>query len=224
MRKLVIFGIGKIGQVAYPHFRDDSDYQVVGFTADKAYLPQGGAYDGLPVIAFDEVEEYFPPQSHDLFIAIGYHDLNRVRAARCAAAKGKGYRLASYISSANRHVQKNQLGENCFVMAGEPIQPQAHIGNGCFLWTNALVGHHSRVGDYCWITSGAVIGGNSRIGSHCFLGLGSTIGHEISIGSYSIIGAGAVVVKASPEKSVYIAAETPRFRLNSEQFIKMTAL
>jgi sugar O-acyltransferase (sialic acid O-acetyltransferase NeuD family) len=221
MRKLVIFGIGKIGQVVYPHFAQDSDYTVAGFTVERQYVPPEGQYDGLTVVAFEEVQRHFPPQNHDMFIGIGYHNLNRARANLCAAAKAKGYQLASYLSSANRHVARAQMGENCFVMSGEPLQPQSRIGNNCFVWTNALVGHHAQAGDHCWITSGVVIGGNSRVGDGCFLGLNATIGHEISVGAYSIIGAGALVVKDAPEKTVCIAAETPRFRLNSDQFLKM---
>ncbi len=223
MKKLVIFGIGKIGQVVMHHFATDSDYTIAGFAVDKQYIPQGGMFEGLPVVAFDEVEKHFPPQAHDMFVAVGYQQLNGLRAARCAAARKKGYILPNYISSANRHI-KSPMGDNNFIMSGEPLQPRTKIGSGCFIWTNAIIGHHSHVGDYCWITSNVTIGGNCRIGDNCFLGLGATIGHEISIGACCLIGAGALITKDAPEGGVYIEAETQRFRLNSEQFLKMNTL
>jgi len=224
MRKLILFGIGKIGQVAYHHFSTDSDYQVAAFATDAAYIPKDGHYEGLPMVDFADIEKQFPPQEHDMFIAVGYQDLNQLRAGRCADAKRKGYKLASYISSQNTHMRAGQVGENSFVMSGEPVQPQARVGDNCFIWTNAIVGHHAQIGNHCWVTSGVVIGGNSRVGDCCFLGLGATIGHEITIGNHSLIGAGALITKDAPENSVYIASETPRFRLTSQQFMKMTTM
>lgn len=222
MPKLVIFGIGKIGQVAYHHFKTDSEYDVVGFAVDRDYLPEDGLYDGLPVVAFDEVEKHFSPKEHSLFVATGYQSMNSFRAECFSQAKIKGYQTASYVSSQNKYFLPEQIGENCFVMSGEPLQPHAKIGDNCFVWTNALIGHHSTISDNCWVTSGVTIGGNTRIGRSCFLGLGATIGHEITIGAKSIIGAGALVIKDAPAESVYAQQETERFRLNSEQFLKMT--
>lgn len=224
MRKLVQFGIGKIGQVVSHHFSTDSDYQLAAYAVDPAFVPADGQFGDLPVVGFDEVERRFPPSQHDMFIAVGYQQLNRLRAARYDEARRKGYRLATYISSQNKHVLREQVGENCFVMSGEPLQPHARIGDNCFVWTNALIGHHSIVGDHGWITSGVVIGGNCRMGDYCFLGLGATIGHEVNVGSHCLIGAGALIAKDAPDHSVYIEAETPRYRLTSEQFLKMNTL
>ena len=224
MRKLVIFGTGKIGDVAFHHFATDSDYKIAAFATDRAFLPEGAHASGLPVVAFEEVEKQFPPAAHDLFIAVGYQQLNRLRAARFQQARAKGYTLATYISSQNKHMAREQVGDNCFVMSGEPLQPHAKTGDNCFVWTNALIGHHSQVSDHCWITSGVVIGGHSRVGEGCFLGLGATVGHEVSIGANCLIGAGALIAKDAPENGVYIEAETPRFRLTSQQFLKMNTL
>lgn len=220
-KKLVLFGIGKIGEVVHHHFATDSEYEVVGFAIDREYLPKSGTHKGLPIVAFDEVEKHFAPKEHAIFIGIGYQDMNRLRAKRLAEAKQKGYALATYISSQNKHIRPGQVGEHCFVMSGEPLHPCSKIGDNTYVWTNALVGHHAQVGKHCWITAGAMIGGNTRIGDYCFLGLGATVGHEISIGEASLIGAGALVTKDALAESVYIEAETPRFRLTSSQFLKM---
>ncbi|MGE0753998.1 MAG: acetyltransferase [Alphaproteobacteria bacterium] len=224
MTKLVIFGIGKIGQVALHHFRHDSGYQVAGFVVDKQYVTEARQYDGLPLVDFAEAEKHFDPAEHHMFVAVGYHGLNQMRRQRCEQARAKGYRLANYISSDNKHISNAMLGDNNFIMSGEPLQPKTRIGSGCFIWTNALVGHHSQLGDYCWVTSGVVIGGNCRIGDHCFLGLNATIGHEVTVGKDCLIGAGALISKDAQEGGVYIAAETARFRLTSQQFLKMNTL
>lgn len=224
MRKLVIFGIGKIGQVVYHHFSTDSDYEVAAFTLDRAFLPKDSRYGGLPVVAFEEVEKQYPPAEYDMFVAIGYQQLNQLRADRLTEARNKGYGIASYVSSQNKHMDRSQIGENCFVMSGDPMQPHTATGDNCFIWTGALIGHHTKVGNHCWITSGVTIGGNCRIGDNCFMGLGSTVGHEVNIGAHCLIGAGALITRDAPDNSVYIEPETARFRLTSQQFLKMNTL
>ncbi len=224
MPKLIIFGTGKIGQVAYHHFKTDSAFEIVAFATDRIYLPESGECEGLPVYAFEDIETHLAPADHTMFVAVGYQQMNGLRAERFTQAKEKGYATTSYVSSQNKHLTRDQLGENCFVMSGEPLQPKAKIGDNCFIWTNALVGHHSTVGDHCWITSGVVIGGNTTIGDSCFLGLGATVGHEISVGERCMIGAGALLIKDVQKEGVYIAEQTSRFRLDSSQFLKMTVM
>ncbi len=48
---------------------------------------------------FERVSELYPATDHDMIIAIGYHDLNRVRRARYTEAKAKGYRMAFLYQS-----------------------------------------------------------------------------------------------------------------------------
>ena len=97
-RKLVIFGCGDIGQLAHFYFSSDSDYEVVAFTVDAAFVP-GPAFCGLPVVAFEELASLLPPDQVDLFVALSYSKLNAVRKEKFLAAKAQGYTLASFVSS-----------------------------------------------------------------------------------------------------------------------------
>src|SRR5207247_3457831 len=49
-------------------------------------------------VAFEEVAREFPPDSHAMFVALSYAKMNSIRAAKYAAAKELGYRLASHVS------------------------------------------------------------------------------------------------------------------------------
>jgi hypothetical protein len=69
MRKLVIFGTGEIAQLAHYYFENDSDYDVVAFTVDEAYLTDR-EFCGLPVVAFENVADRYPPADHALFVAL----------------------------------------------------------------------------------------------------------------------------------------------------------
>src|SRR5262249_11738718 len=97
MTGIVIFGAGKIADVVYSSFSDSPDLSIAGFTCDQAYIHDTRCH-GLPLVPFDEVQTFFPPSDFAMFVAIGYQNLNAVRAERCAEAQAKGYRLISWVS------------------------------------------------------------------------------------------------------------------------------
>jgi sugar O-acyltransferase (sialic acid O-acetyltransferase NeuD family) len=228
MKQLVIFGLGKIGEVAYRHILRDNQYEVVAFTCDSEWLTAesgiAATHFGLPVVAFEDIERHFPPESVSMFVAIGYHDLNAVRARKCREAKTKGYTLISYVSPRCDHGPWLELGENCLILDGVGIQPGVRIGNNVSLWNNALIGHHSIIQDDCWIAAGATLGGSVTLGERSFVGLNATLGGEISIGADCFLGGGSLVLKSAAPRSVFIARGTDKFRLQSDEFLRMTTM
>ena len=46
---------------------------------------------GLPVVEFETLEQRFPPEACHVFVAVGFRQLNRIRARLFAAAKAKGF-------------------------------------------------------------------------------------------------------------------------------------
>ena len=54
-KELVIFGIGEAADVLFFFFKHHSEYNPVAFTVDRDYIPSG-TYNGLPVVAFEDVE------------------------------------------------------------------------------------------------------------------------------------------------------------------------
>src|SRR4051794_40387181 len=98
MSKLILFGTRAFAELAHYYFTHDSPYSIVAFTVDGIYL-QESTYKGLPVVPFEEVHLHFPPDGHDLFVAVGIGKVNRRRAAKVAEAEAKGYRLAGFLSS-----------------------------------------------------------------------------------------------------------------------------
>ena len=223
MTKIVLFGIGKIADVVFSFLADDPRVSVAGFTCDRSYRTSETLY-GLPVAAFDEVESIFDPSAHAMIIAIGYHDLNRIRAARCDEARAKGYRLTSWVSAAAHVPSSCRIGENCLVMPGAALQPHAAIGDDVFVWNNAVVGHHASVEPHCWIASNATISSDVTMKSFCFVGVNAAIGHNLTVGTANLIGAGCIITRDTPPSSVYIGAETPRYRLDSDRFMRIARM
>src|ERR1700704_5539783 len=98
IRRIVIFGSGQIAELADFYFTNDSGYEVAAFTVDQQFLTLD-EFRGRPVIPFERITEEFPPQDFGFFVAIGYTKRNTLRPEKVAAARAKGYRLVSYLSS-----------------------------------------------------------------------------------------------------------------------------
>ena len=228
MKKIVIFGIGKIADVALHHITRDQQFEVVAFAVNRHWLPSSPSmqliHKDRPLVAFEDIEQLFPPNAFSMFIAIGYHELNAVRAQKYHEAKRKGYELVSYVSPRADTGPWVVIGDNCLILDGVGIQPGTNIGNNVSIWNNTLVGHHSSIADHCWLAAGTTVGGMSNIGQKCFLGLNSTVGGEVSIGQDSFLGGGCLVVRSASEKSVFIERGTEKFRLDSTQFMTMTSM
>ena len=223
MAKIVIFGAGKIADEAYFYLKNDSPHEIVAVSVDGQYLSETTKL-GLPVVPFEEVQSRFPPADYQMFVAVGYQDLNHFRAQKYDEAKAKGYKLISYVSSRASNVGNVEIGDNCFVLEFAVIQPLAKIGSDVFIWSANHVGHHASVGDHCYIAGNVVISGTTKVEPYCFIGVTATLGHEITVGRESFIGAGTLVTKNVAPKSVYIAADTPKFRLDSGTFMRLTKM
>jgi sugar O-acyltransferase (sialic acid O-acetyltransferase NeuD family) len=206
-KPIVIFGTGDIAQIAKYYFDIDSQYEVVAFTVDRDFL-NSEEFEGKPIVAFEEVEKTFSPTSHKMFIALSYAKLNRLRAAKYAEAKEKGYELASYVSSRCTYLSQYPCGDNCFIFEDNTIQPFVKIGNNVTLWSGNHIGHHSIIEDHNFISSHVVISGHCHISSFCFLGVNATIHNNVKIETENIIAAGAIIAKATKSKSVFVPAKT----------------
>ncbi|NDP28797.1 MAG: acetyltransferase [Flavobacterium sp.] len=194
VKKVIIFGKGELAELANFYFTNDSNYEVCAFTLDKEYI-DSDSYLSLPVLAFDELEINYPPQEYELFVAIGYSNLNQNRKSKYEQAKSKGYTLASYVSSKSSSWPGLQVGENTFIMEDNTIMPFCKIGNNVLVWVNSILAHHMVVMDHVTITSHCAIGGNVIIEEQVFIGLNASIRNNVTIGKGAIIGASANVVK-----------------------------
>ena len=223
MSRIIIFGAGKIADQAYFYLTNDSPHEIVAFTVDREYLTDSTKM-GLPVVAFEEIQEAYSPDGHEMFVAVGYQDLNRFRAKKYEEAKSKGYNLISYVSSKAANFGDVELGDNCFVLEFTSLQPGASIGNNVFIWSSNHIGHHSRVGDHCYIAGNVVISGATTIEPYCFIGVSATLGHEITVGAKSFVGAGTLITRSVEPNSVYITGDTSKYRLDSAAFLRLTSM
>ena len=220
INKLVIFGAGDIAQLAHYYFDSDSGYEVVAFCVDQTHFTQA-EFMGLPVVTFEDVEASYPPHQYHMFIAFSYSKLNQVRAEKYQAAKQKNYTLASYLSSKATLLNSSAIGDNCFILEDNTVQPFVQIGNNVTLWSGNHIGHHSTLHDHCFIASHVVISGGVEVGERCFIGVNATVRDHVSIGDMCVIGAGALILSDTEASGVYIGTATERSRVPSHKLRKI---
>lgn len=216
MSPVVIFGVGRIAELAHFYLTHDSPHDVVGFTVDRGHVADN-EFRGLPVVAFDNVAEAFSPDEVKMLLPISFRRMNQVRAERAATAKAAGYELISYVSSKATTFPDFQCGENCFILEDNTIQPFVDIGDDVILWSGNHIGHHTVIGDHVMVTSQVVISGGCTIEPYCFLGVNSTIRDEITIARGTLVGAGVTILTNTEPFSVYRAPDIKPRHIRSDQ-------
>lgn len=215
--KLVIIGAGETGNLAHFYFDTDSNYQVVAFSEERAFI-KSEEFQGLPVVPFEELESKYPPQDYRAFVAAGSADLSKLRTRLYLECKKKGYEMASYISSRAFVGGGSTIGDNCFILEDNTIQPFVKIGNNVTLWSGNHIGHQSVIGDHCFITSHVVISGFVNIGRNCFIGVNASIANNLEIGDYCLIGLGSIVPKSLDAFSIVKSSYAKTQIINTKQF------
>ena len=203
MKPVVVFGTGAIATIVHFYLTHDSPWDVVAFTADRDRITTDRFLD-LPVVAFDELVDRFPPSTASMFVAIGYSRMNKVRETHYERAREAGYELITYVSTKATTWPGLVVGDNCFVMEDVIVHPFVEIGSDNIIWSGSHIGHGSVVKDHCFISSRTAISGNVTVESNCFFGTNSTIRDRITIARETVVGAGAVILKSTKERGVYV--------------------
>jgi len=202
MAKIVLFGIGQNADVAHVYLAQDSPHEVAAFTVDAAYVNEK-EHRSLPVVPFENIQDAYPPEQFSMFLPISYRGVNQIRKRKYEEAKNKGYSLISYVSSRATTWPGLTVGDNCFILENNVIQPFAAIGNDVVLWSGNHIGHHSSIGDHCFLASHIVVSGSVTIGAGCFIGVNAAIRDGIKIAPGCVIGAGALILRDTEERAVY---------------------
>lgn len=222
-KKAIIFGTGPFGEVVDFYLTHDSEYEVVGFTGTSG--KNSDEYKMRPFKPFDKIEDFFSPETHEMFIAIGCSKMNDVRHDFCFQASQKGYQLLSYICSKATNWLEcrgsgNTVGKNVFIFEDNTIQPFVTIGDGTILWSGNHIGHHSKIGEYCFITSHVVVSGSCSIGDSSFIGVNATLRDGISIGKKNLIGPEVYISHDTQDGDVYLLRGPEKHHSSSDRFFQ----
>jgi sugar O-acyltransferase (sialic acid O-acetyltransferase NeuD family) len=202
MAKIIIFGIQDFAELAHYYFENDSEHEVVAFSVNEQYLPENKFFHGLPVIAFENIEKHYPATNFKFFAPLSPQRMNRLREEVYHSIKAKGYELVNYISS-KATIFNNKIGDNCFILENNVIQPFTNIGNNVILWSGNHIGHHSIINDHVMFTSHVVLSGHCLVENYCTLGVNSTIRDGLVLAEGTFVAMGASIIKNTDPWGMY---------------------
>jgi len=202
MSKVIIFGNRDYAELAAYYLKNDSPHEVVAFCVHEKFLNDKLSHLGLPLIAFENIENIYPPNDFKFFAPMSPSNMNRDRRDIFNQIKAKAYSCISYVSS-KACLFNSQVGENCFILEGNNIQPQVSIGSNVLMWSGNHIGHHSNIDNDVGITSHVVISGHCNIAPFSFFGVNSTIRDSINIAEGTLVVMSSSVFQDTDPWSVY---------------------
>lgn len=215
-KRLVIFGTGEFGSLAKFYFTNDSDYQVVAFTAEDEYI-KAETFEGLPLVPFSKVGELYPVGANEMHVALSYKRLNKTREEKYFLAKKAGYTLASYVCSKSVFWSDLSIGDNCFILENQTIQPNVKIGSNVMIWSGNHLGHGCKIQDHVYISSHVCISGHAVIGSHSFLGVNAAVRDFAKVGSSVFVAMNASITRDIPDGAVVLGAKSTVFDADTSE-------
>ncbi len=219
MRKLIIIGEGGVAHTVYENFMLNTDYKVCAFIVEKAYL-KTNTFLSLPVVAFEEVENKYPPDEYDFFVGIGGNQLNALRTRFYTTMKEKGYKAASCISAKASISQFASIGEHCCIFENVVVQAGSILGNNLIILPQTFVGEYAQIDDNCFLAGLVSLSGYSRVGKFCYLGTHSALLNAVHLGEGSVAAAGSMVTK-NTQPDTLVKMDAPSYSLNAkERFLR----
>jgi sugar O-acyltransferase (sialic acid O-acetyltransferase NeuD family) len=215
MAQVIIFGVADFASLAHFYLKHDTQHDVVAFSVNAEYVPPGGTFEGLPVVAFEEVEHRYPTSDHKFFAPMSHRKMNRLREGVYKRIRAKGYNLISYVSSKVTVWPEAQIGDNCFILEDNTLQPLTSIGNNVVLWSGNHIGHHSVIQDHVLFTSHVVLSGHCTVEPFCFFGVNATIRDGLRIAEGSLIAMAASIIADTEPWGVYKGAPAKKSQVLS---------
>ena len=202
MAKVIIFGIQDFAELAHYYLENDSEHEVIAFCVNEKYIPEDRIFKNLPIVPFETVEKIYPASEYDFFAPMSPQQMNRLREKVYNDIKQKGYKLISYISS-KATTFDNAIGDNCFILENNTIQPFSTIGNNVILWSGNHIGHHSVIKDHIMFTSHVVLSGHCVVENYSTLGVNATIRDGITIAEGTFVAMAASIIKNTEPWGLY---------------------
>lgn len=219
-RNLVLVGDSAFAEIAHEYFDFFSEYQVVAFAVERAFLRRD-ELRGIPVIAMEDMAENYPVVTHDVHVAVVYTQLNRLRARLVQQVSDIGYGLASFISPAAFIAPSARIGRHCFIFENNIVQSFVSIGDNVVLWSGNHIGHHSVIDDNVFVSSHVAVSGFCHVGKHSFLGVNVAIGNNLKVAPDNWIGQGVAISRDTEPGQMFRAAEQEPAKVGAKRFFKI---
>ncbi len=202
MENIIVFGNSEFTKLTTIYL--EKKYNICAYTVNADYITKD-SFLSKPLIDFDRINEFYPPDKFKMFISLGYTKRNTLREKIFVEAKSKGYECISYIHPSCLIAPNVQIGENVFMFEMVVVQPFVTIKNNVLIQASAVICHDSQVQDNVFIGSNSCVNGFVTVKNNSFLGSNSTIRDHVVIEQKTLVGAGVTINENTLESQVYKA-------------------
>lgn len=192
--QVVIVGNSHFSELIYEHIKQDTNWEVLAFSANRAYI-QESMLSGIPVVPIEKLDERYNTDDIKLVLAVGYGNMNQTRKKLYEECSQKGFSFLNYIHSSVLCSQKIEWGSGNIVFPGVSIDSFVKIGNGNIVLPQVMVGHDVNVSNFCTLSGGTRLGGSVSVGDETFIGMAAVIKDQVTVGANVFIGATSYVHK-----------------------------
>ncbi|WP_244907954.1 acetyltransferase [Helicobacter pullorum] len=173
------------------------------------------------MIEFEKISMFYPKDEFFVFVALASERLNYNRTKVYKEVKDLGYKCASYISSKAFVWCNVKIGENCFILENNTLQPYVSVADNVTLWSGNHIGHQSVIKENVFISSHVVVSGFCEIGKNTFMGVNSCVADNVKIAKDNFIALGSVINKNTEEDKIYRGNPAEASKISAKKFCKV---
>jgi UDP-3-O-[3-hydroxymyristoyl] glucosamine N-acyltransferase len=178
-------------------------------------------FQGREVVALENLRPRYPPTQVKCFVALGFRQMNGLRAAKFDAIRSMGYSCVSYVAPSNLLPAETAVGQNCFILANQSIDRNVEIDDNVTIWSGCHIGDRSRINSHTWLSSQVCLNGDVIVEERCFLASNCTVGPSVRLGTRTFVGANALITKDTEIGAVHVVAATHAQAVDSERFMHL---
>lgn len=208
MDKIIIYGTTQFSRMCHRLVERESAAEVIAYTIDDQYLKSYGDnphIDGLPIVGFEYLEDFYPPSNYKILNTIGYTKMNKLREEKTKACVSKGYQIYSFISKdATVLSEIDNMGKGNIILPRAFVGCDVILGDNNVIYTACVLTHDINIRNNSFLAAGSTVGGNVSIGNNCFIGMNSTIKNRLKVADFSMIGAATYLSADTEQYSVYV--------------------
>ena len=205
-RKCIMFGLTTFAEMVRYYVEKYTDIEVIAYTVDAKYKKEN-IYDGLPVVAFEDMDGIYPSDESLVIIGLGYSKMNDLRKQKFIQVKEKGYKIEGFIHpSVIQDI--GERGEGNIIFEGAVLGYNVKLGDGNIIWNGCNISHESVIGDFNHFSAGTTLGGKTIVKNNCFFGMNSVIRGPKIVEDYTLVGAGCYINNDTKAYGVYVPARS----------------
>ena len=214
MKNLIIFGNSIFAELAIYYFSKFSDYKICFISSDKKYIKKK-YFNGIPQIPFEKAIKK-DNKEYQVYIAIGYSKMNKLREDFYKKFKLKGFKMANFIHPKASNFSK-KIGDNNFIMENVSLNPFTKIGNNNIFWSGNIIGHHCNIGSNNFFSGNSTISGKCKVKNNNFFGVNTSTRDEIIVGNECFVDANQHIAKNLNDGIFYNSQINPKQILKTSQ-------